>query len=70
LIAELQMPILVGLLFLLSQMEMWNQLLARYLGSLGLFGEDGTISMKGIVLKSIVFGGAYYGIIYAMKRME
>jgi hypothetical protein len=71
LIAELQMPIIVGMLFLLFQMGMLNQLFARYLGSLGLFEEDGsTMSMKGIVLKSLLFGGAYYGIIYAMKRIE
>lgn len=70
LMAELQMPIIVAVLFLVFQMESWNLMLARYFSSLGLFEEDGTLSMKGIVLKSVMFGGAYYGVIYAMKRME
>lgn len=69
-IAEFQMPIIVGILFWLFQMEMWNKFLARYLKSFELFGEDGLLNMRGVLLKSVAFGWAYYGIVYAMKIME
>jgi len=70
LIAELQMPLIVGIMFWLFQMEMWNKLLAKYFKSLGLFREDGTLNMRGILLKSVAFGSAYYGIVQAIKMVD
>lgn len=70
LIAEIQMPLIVGILFWVFQMETWNKFLARNFQSMGLFKEDGTLNMRGILLKSVAFGFAYYGIVNAIKMVE
>ena len=67
LIAELQMPIIVSLLFLVFQVETINRLMARYLKFAGFFGEDGNLNIMGMLFKSVVFGSIYYGVTNAAK---
>ncbi len=69
-IAELQMPIIIAVLFLVFQMNTFNTLMSRYLKFAGLFGEDGNLNIKGMVAKSILFGSSYYAIINAAKWLE
>ena len=66
-IAELQMPIVVAVLFLVFQADTINTLMARYLKFAGLFGEDGNINSMGMLFKSAMFGGWYYLVINASK---
>ena len=70
LIAELQMPLIVGILFWIFQLEIWNRLFAQYLSGLSLFGDNGNINTNGLLLKSILFGAAYYGVKTAMAQIE
>ena len=70
LIAELQMPIVVAVLFLIFQVDTINILMARYLKFAGFFGEDGNINVVGMLFKSAVFGAGYYGVINASKLAE
>jgi hypothetical protein len=70
LIAELQMPIVVAVLFLIFQVDTINILMARYLKFAGFFGEDGNINVLGMLFKSAVFGGFYYGVVNAAKMAE
>lgn len=70
LIAELQMPIVVAVLFLIFQVDTINILMARYLKFAGFFGEDGNINVVGMLFKSAVFGGFYYGVVNAAKWAE
>jgi hypothetical protein len=70
LIAELQMPIVVAVLFLIFQVDTINTLMSRYLKFAGFFGEDGNINVVGMLFKSAVFGGCYYGVINAAKWAE
>lgn len=70
LIAELQMPIVVAVLFLIFQVDTINILMARYLKFAGFFGEDGNINVVGMLFKSAVFGGCYYGVVNAAKWAE
>jgi hypothetical protein len=70
LIAELQMPIVVAVLFLIFQVDTINILIARYLKFAGFFGEDGNINVVGMLFKSAVFGACYYGVINASKLAE
>ena len=69
-IAELQMPIVVAVLFLIFQVDTINTLMARYLKFAGFFGEDGNLNVLGMLFKSAVFGGCYYSIINAAKWIE
>ena len=70
LIAELQMPIVVAVLFLIFQVDTINILMARYLKFAAFFGEDGNINVLGMLFKSAVFGGCYYGVVNAAKWVE
>lgn len=70
LIAELQMPIVVAVLFLIFQVDTINILISRYLKFAGFFGEDGNINVLGMLFKSAVFGGCYYGVVNAAKIAE
>jgi len=70
LIAELQMPIVVAVLFLIFQVDTINILMSRYLKFAGFFGEDGNINVLGMLFKSAVFGGCYYGVVNAAKFAE
>jgi len=70
LIAELQMPIVVAVLFLIFQVDTINILMARYLKFAGFFGEDGNINVLGMLFKSAVFGACYYGVMNVAKVLE
>jgi hypothetical protein len=68
-VAELQMPIVVAVLFWIFQIETINRLMARYLKFAGLFGEDGTLNIWGITAKSVVFGSIYYAVKFAIDSI-
>ena len=59
---EIQIPILLGVLFFLFQMPYWNIIMYRYLKVIGLFGEDGNMNIYGIFVKSVLFGICCYGV--------
>ena len=69
-VAELQMPIVVAVLFWIFQIETINRLMARYLKFAGLFGEDGTLNFWGITAKSAVFGSIYYAVKFAIDSIQ
>ena len=69
-IAELQMPIIVAVLFLIFQMNTFNVLMSRYLKFAGLFGEDGNLNLNGMLVKSAMFGSCYYVVLNAAKWLE
>lgn len=60
---EIQIPILIGVLFFMFQLPFINGLLFKYLGTMGLYGEDGNMNFNGIVFKSFLFGLCYFGFI-------
>jgi hypothetical protein len=64
------MPIVVAVLFLIFQVDTINILMSRYLKFAGFFGEDGNINVVGMLFKSAVFGGCYYGVVNAAKYAE
>jgi hypothetical protein len=70
LIAELQMPIVVAVLFLIFQVDTINTLMAKYFKFAGFFGEDGNINILGMLFKSAVFGGFYYVVMNASSWLE
>lgn len=69
-LAEFQIPLIVSILFWIFQMESLNRLFAKYLKFAELFSDDGVLNGRGIIFKSVLFGGAYYGILRLMEMAE
>lgn len=59
-ITELQVPIMLALLYFVFQLPYMSTLLNKYLPFLTLYGADGNMNFNGLLLKSILFGGTYY----------
>ena len=56
---DIQIPILVALLYMLFQMEVVHRILYRYAQGLGIYSSDGTLNMYGIMFKGSLFGSIY-----------
>lgn len=61
-IGELQVPILVAVLYFIFQVPIINTLMRKYLSFANLYNEDGNFNMVGLVAKSIMFGSLFYAI--------
>jgi hypothetical protein len=61
LLTELQTPILIAILFFIFQMPIINTLMYKNLAFLPIYNSDGNANFYGLFLKSILFGGLYYG---------
>lgn len=61
-IAELQTPVIVGLLYFIFQMPFMNNLIFKKFTFFAMYNEDGNINFNGIILKSILFGILFYGL--------
>jgi hypothetical protein len=57
---EFQIPLLVAALFLVFQLPVLNTLLYKYFSLLGVFQNDGNANFYGYLLKSGLFGAAFY----------
>lgn len=60
---EMQIPILIGMMFFLFQLPFISTLMFKYLAPLNIYNEDGNLNLYGITLKSIMFGLFYFGFI-------
>jgi hypothetical protein len=60
LMTEFQIPFFIALLFLLFQLPRINKVLFKRLSFMGIHHLDGNLNFYGMVLKSILFGVAYY----------
>lgn len=56
---DIQIPILVALLYMVFQMEVVHRILYRYAQCLGIYSSDGTLNMYGIMFKGSLFGSIY-----------
>ena len=56
---DIQIPILVALLYMVFQMEVVHRILYRYAQGLGIYSSDGTLNMYGIMFKGSLFGSIY-----------
>ena len=65
---ELQTPIMIAILFLLSQLPIVNKTLFRYIPSL--FVKDGTPSFGGHLVKSLTFGSTYFLVMKMINYMS
>lgn len=60
---EMQIPILIGLMFFMFQMPIVNSMMYRYLAFMKLYNEDGNLNLYGLVFKSTLFGFFYFAFI-------
>ena len=60
---EMQIPILIGLMFFMFQMPIVNTLMYRYLTFLKIYNEDGNLNLYGLIFKSVAFGLFYFAFI-------
>lgn len=67
-IDELQLPIIVGLLFYIFQMPYMDSILQKYLTFM--FKKDGHYNQIGYISISVLFGAIYYGITIALNNIE
>lgn len=58
--SELQLPILLGLLFFIFQIPNFNNILQKYFSFV--FKNDGNLNFKGYIFKSLLFGISFYAI--------
>jgi len=68
-IAEIQMPLLVGILFFVFQSVAIDRLIVRYLAFLSPMATDGNLNLNGLLLKSAAFAGIYYLCMYAIENV-
>ena len=67
---ELQIPILIAILFFIFQMPIINTIVFKRCSFLSIYNDDGNFNFNGLILKCIFFGGAYYFIEKSMKIMS
>ena len=59
LLNELQTPIFISILFFFFQIPLVNMFFKRF-SFLAIYNADGNFNFNGLLLKSMIFGGAYY----------
>lgn len=64
LFAQLQMPILIGILYFIFQMGVFNRILLKATEKfVKLFNDDGSIGFYGNLTKSLLFASAFFAIV-------
>jgi len=59
-LSDLQVPLLITILFFLFQMPAINTIFFKRFAFLSIYNSDGNINFFGIALKSIIFGSLFY----------
>lgn len=65
--SEIQTPFMIALLYFLFQMPFLNSLLFKRFSFLSIYNADGNFNFQGLLLKSILFGSAFY---FMMQSVE
>ena len=65
---RLQEPILIGILYFIFQLPAVRSSIIRLMPPL--FQSDGNSNMAGYLFNSVLFAGAYYGVIYTIEQMK
>jgi hypothetical protein len=65
-----QIPLLLAILYFIFQMKVVSRVMFAYLGRLGWFyQEDGSLNVYGMVLKSSLFAGLYWILMYVQHSV-
>jgi hypothetical protein len=64
---DLQMPVLIGVLYFIFQMPVFRAQLLHFLPSL--FGEDGNFKIMGLTATSVMFAGTFFVIMKIFNKL-
>ena len=65
-----QIPVLLAILYFIFQMKVVSRVMFAYLGRLGLFyQEDGSLNIYGMGLKSSLFAGVYWALMWIQQSI-
>ena len=67
-VEEFRVPIVLSLLYYIFQMAFVQDALRKFVPTI--FKADGNLSPVGLIVKSGLFGAAFYGITVAMERLS
>lgn len=59
---DLQVPVLIAILYFIFQMPVVTTLLYKYFSFLRIYSADGNMNFSGLLLKSALFGSFFFGI--------
>ena len=65
-----QVPVLIAFLFFFFHLEVVNALIYKYGSFLGIYKSDGNMNIYGIMVKSVLFGSAYFSINEAVQYLS
>jgi hypothetical protein len=68
-LTQLQMPIMVALLFFIFHLPTMNTMFYRNFSFLSVHNSDGNINYNGIALKSVIFGTAFYSLYNSIEYL-
>jgi len=57
---EIQLPILISILYFVFQMPIINKLIFKPLSFLTIYGPDGNFNFQGLILRSLLFGVCFH----------
>lgn len=70
LISDIQLPILVAVLYFIFQMPVINTLLRKYLSFMTIYHDDGNFNFMGLTMKSFMFGSIFYSFHYVSTKIS
>lgn len=70
LFSQLQVPILVAVLYFVFQMPIVNTLLRKYMSFLSIYHDDGNLNLMGLLFKSVFFGSIFYTMQMAADKVS
>ena len=70
LIGELQVPILIAVLYFIFQMPIVNTAMRKYSSFLAIYHEDGNFNLIGLIIKSFLFGTVFYMFHYVAEKVS
>jgi len=70
LFSQLQVPILIAILYFIFQMPIINTLFRKYFSFLSIYHDDGNFNFMGLILKSMMFGSIFFSIQTAAYKLS
>ena len=70
LFSQLQVPILIAIMYFIFQMPIVNTIFRKYLSFLSIYHEDGNFNFMGLLLKSMMFGSVFFSIQTAAYKLS
>jgi len=67
---EMQIPVIISLIYFIFQMPIINTLLFKKFSFLSIYNDDGNFNFYGLLLKSVLFGSVFYTLQKSMVSLS